>query len=85
MKQQMFKKAAQKNLPAAGKVEAKSPKKKSKRKTKIKPTDILKPVPAQTGEQADTRKKIPKGLPSHWGPKVSNDFDVFKFSTKIGT
>ena len=80
----MFKKAAQKNLQDVGNVEEKSPKRKSKRKDKNKPTDILKPVPAPTEEEADTRKKMPKGLPSHWGPKVSSYFDVLKFSTRLG-
>ena len=83
MKQQMFKKVAQ-DLPAVGNVQEKSPKKKSRRKDKIKPTDILKPVPPQTDEEADTRKKMPKGLPSHWGPKVSSDFDILKISTVMG-
>ena len=49
-----------------------------KKRDKMKPTDILKPVPAQTGSESDARKKAPKGLPSHWGPKVSCDV-VFKF------
>ena len=77
-KQQMFKKVAQ-SSPADGNTEEKSPKRKSRRKNKINPTDILKPVPAQTDEEADTRKKMPKGLPSHWGAKVSSDFYVLNF------
>lgn len=46
-------------------------KKKRRKREKVKPTDIVKPIPAQTEEESEQRKKTPKGLPTHWGAKVS--------------
>ncbi len=40
------------------------------KKKKIKPTDILKPA-AIPSEEEEKMKLKPKGLPSHWGPKVN--------------
>ncbi len=50
-------------------INEKQPKRGKKQKTKIKPTDIVKPAPIPS-EEAEKIKQKPKGLPSHWGPKV---------------
>ena len=68
----MFKKGKTENVVTDNK-EKQSPDKEMKNKRKrekVKPTDIVKPVAAQNEEESEQRKKIPKGLPSHWGPKV---------------